>query len=74
MRADGHQLWLGMLLTGGALFGAVDHLWNGELLLVGSNLAPDLLLGAAITASIVAAWAVLVRLDRPARSERRAAA
>jgi hypothetical protein len=54
-----------MLLAGGALFGVVDHLWNGELFLFSGNLLSDLLLGATITATIVAAWAVIVRLDRP---------
>ena len=66
MRGDKHQLWLGMLLSGGALFGVVDHLWNGGLLLFSGNLVPDLLLGATITATIVAAWGVIVRLDRSA--------
>jgi sugar phosphate permease len=65
LRGDKHQLWLGMLLAGGALFGVVDHLWNGELFLFSGNLLSDLLLGATITATIVAAWAVIVRLDRP---------
>ena len=66
MKGDKHQLWLGMLLFGGALFGVVDHLWNGELFLFSGNLVSDLLLGATITATIVAAWAIIVRLDRPA--------
>jgi hypothetical protein len=70
MRGDKHQLWLGMLLAGGALFGVVDHLWNGELLLLSDNLVPDLLLGATITVTIIAAWAVIVRLDGPAGSAR----
>jgi len=70
MRGDKHQAWLGMLLAGGALFGVVDHLWNGELFLLGGNLVPDLLLGATITVTIVAAWAVAVRLDRPAGTAR----
>ena len=70
MRGDKHQAWLGMFLAGGALFGVVDHLWNGELFLLGGNLVPDLLLGATITVTIVAAWAVAVRLDRPAGTAR----
>jgi hypothetical protein len=64
MRGDRHQLWLGMLLAGGALFGVVDHLWNGELFLLSGNLVSDLLLGATITVTIVASWAFIVRLDR----------
>jgi len=70
MRGDKHQLWLGMLLAGGALFGVVDHIWNGELLLFSGSLAPDLLLGVTITVTIVAAWAVIVRLDRSVGSAR----
>ena len=64
MRGDRHQLWLGMLLFGGALFGVVDHLWNGELFLLSGNLVSDLLLGVTITVTIVASWAFIVRLDR----------
>jgi len=64
MRGDRHQLWLGMLLAGGALFGVVDHLWNGELFLLSGNLVSDLLLGVTITVTIVASWAFIVRLDR----------
>ena len=64
LMGDRHQLWLGMLLAGGALFGVVDHLWNGELFLLSGNLVADLLLGATITVTIVASWAFIVRLDR----------
>lgn len=44
------------MLYGGALFGVVDHLWNGELLLVGSNPLLDIGLGGTITASILGGW------------------
>ena len=33
-----HHLWLGFLLAGGAIFGLVDHWWNGELFLIGENI------------------------------------
>ena len=46
------------MLAGGGVFGVVDHLWNGELFLVGANRLWDLALGVAITLAIVAAWAV----------------
>lgn len=59
-----HQLWLGLLLLGGAVFGIVDHLWNGELFLIGENIVSDLLLGAAITVSILVIWAIIVTLDK----------
>ncbi len=59
-----YHVWLGLLLAGGALFGIVDHLWNGELFLIGNNLVSDLLLGATITGAIIIAWAVVVLLER----------
>ena len=59
-----YHLWLGLLLAGGALFGIVDHLWNGELFLIGKNLVSDLLLGTTITVVIFVAWGVVVLLDK----------
>jgi len=59
-----HHLWLGLLLAGGALFGIVDHLWNGELFLIGNNIVSDLLLGTTITGVIVVAWSVVVLLEK----------
>jgi hypothetical protein len=53
-----------LLLAGGAIFGLVDHLWNGELLLLGENLFLDLMLGVAITAAIFIVWIVFVSLDK----------
>jgi hypothetical protein len=60
---DQKQKSLNLLLLGGAIFGVVDHLWNGELFLVGPNIMSDLALGFAITATIVGAWAVMVYLE-----------
>ena len=56
--------WLNLLLVGGAIFGIVDHAWNGELLLFGPNLFMDLALGAVITLAIVIAWQVMVLYDK----------
>ena len=39
------SFWLNIMLLGGAIFGAIDHLWNGELFLIGTNWAMDLALG-----------------------------
>jgi hypothetical protein len=55
-KTDQPGLWLSLLLYGGAIFGLVDHLWNGQLFLIGPNPAHDLLLGGLITISIYAAW------------------
>jgi hypothetical protein len=59
-----HHLWLSLLLAGGATFGVVDHLWNGELLLIGKNIVSDLLLGVTITTVIFVSWAIVVALDK----------
>lgn len=59
-----HHLWLNLLLIGGAIFGLVDHWWNGELFLIGENVLMDLMLGITITMAIVIIWAVLVIVDR----------
>lgn len=56
--------WLTLLFFGGALFGVIDHLWNGELFLISENIASDLLLGVAIVAVIFAAWGVTVAWSR----------
>jgi hypothetical protein len=54
------HLWLNLLLAGGAIFGLVDHWWNGELFYIGNNVVLDLLLGVAITVSIYIFWSVFV--------------
>ena len=49
-KTDVNHSRLSMLLYGGAIFGVVDHLWNGELFLF--NNLTDLFLGLTITVSI----------------------
>ncbi len=56
--------WLNLLLYGGALFGLVDHLWNGELFLLGEAPLMDLLLGATITAVIFGGWGITLGIVR----------
>ncbi|MFH0731712.1 MAG: hypothetical protein V2A72_02170 [Candidatus Omnitrophota bacterium] len=56
--------WLMLMLYGGALFGLIDHLWNGELFLISENIASDLLLGATITAAILIVWKATVFLSK----------
>ena len=58
---EGKQL--GLLLAGGAIFGAVDHLWNNELFLIGKNITSDLLLGITITAAIYGVWLAIMVLN-----------
>ncbi len=52
--------WLNLLYWGGALFGVIDHWWNGELFLVSENILSDLMLGVVITAGIFAVWKVMM--------------
>ncbi len=48
----------------GALFGVIDHWWNGELFLVSENLGSDLLLGVAITITILVVWGIMVVVSK----------
>ncbi len=48
--------WLNLMFIGGALFGIIDHLWNGELFMVSGDIAKDLLLGVTISAFILLFW------------------
>ena len=52
--------WLTLMFYGGALFGVIDHFWNGELFLISENIVSDLLLGATITAIILVTWGITV--------------
>lgn len=63
-RNEEKHRWLGMLLTGGAIFGVVDHLWNGELFLLGKKPLLDILLGITITLAILFAWITIMALDK----------
>ena len=56
--------WFTLLFTGGSVFGVVDHLWNGELFLIGPNVVDDLMLGVTIAAALFVAWALAVRIDQ----------
>lgn len=63
-KKDTEGFWLSLLLLGGALFGVIDHFWNGELFLIGANWMLDLSLGVTITAGIFAAWGLIVHRER----------
>lgn len=52
--------WLSLLFWGGALFGVIDHLWNGELFLISENIVNDLWLGVTISVVILVCWSVMV--------------
>jgi len=57
-------LWLNLLFWGGALFGVIDHLWNGELFLISKNIVSDLMLGVTITAAIIVWWGIMVVISK----------
>ena len=59
-----HHLWLSLIFAGAAIFGLIDHWWNGELFMIGENLYFDLLLGITITIGCVIIWGVLTTLDK----------
>jgi hypothetical protein len=66
MNANPYQRWLSLLLAGGAMFGVIDHLWNGELFLIGPNILSDLALGTVITLGIACIWGGIVLMDKAA--------
>ena len=56
--------WLNLMLYGGAVFGFVDHLWNGELFLISGNIVKDLLLGVTITITILGIWGAMLIISK----------
>ena len=66
-KTDVEGFWLNLLLLGGALFGVIDHFWNGELFLLGPNILTDLALGTTITGGTFAAWGVIVFREKIAK-------
>ncbi len=60
MKRSKHHLWLNQLFLGGAIFGVVDHWWNGELFAFSAR---DMLLGVVITLVTFAAWGYVVLMD-----------
>ncbi|MDI6707515.1 MAG: hypothetical protein QMD21_02045 [Candidatus Thermoplasmatota archaeon] len=63
-KKSNYLYWLNILLLGGAIFGIVDHLWNGELFLISEEPMMDILLGVTITISIFVVWALIVAIDK----------
>ena len=66
LSASPRQGWLTMMLGGASVFGVIDHLWNGELFLVSSNIMWDLALGTVITAAVTGLWFVVCRIQAAA--------
>ena len=56
--------WLALMFYGGALFGVVDHFWNGELFLISENTVKDLLLGVTITGLILLTWGIMLIVSK----------
>ena len=61
-----HHFWLSLLLVGGAIFGVIDHWWNGELFLIGKEPLIDIMLGVTITIAIFVAWVIIITLNKTA--------
>jgi len=66
-----HKNWLNLMFLGGALFGIIDHLWNGELFLISANWILDLTLGFTITAGIIGSWGLIISTPKIMDSMRR---
>jgi len=68
---DKHGYWLNLMFLGGALFGIIDHLWNGELFLISANWITDLALGFTITGGIIGSWVLIISVPKITDSIRR---
>jgi hypothetical protein len=65
-----HANVLSLLLWGGAIALVVDHLMNGELFLLSSNLLWDMFVGIGMTVAILVIWGAYVVVKRTLRKER----
>ena len=72
-RTDDEGRQLNLLLSGGAVFGLVDHAWNGQLFW-SPNFGSDLMLGVLITAAIYAVWFVMMVAKQSAKAPSKSAA
>ena len=70
-KKDKRNNWLNLMFLGGAVFGIIDHLWNGELFLISANWIMDLALGFAITGGIIGSWGVVISAPKITDSLRR---
>ena len=64
MKNNTYHVWLNLLFVGGGIFGVIDHLWNGDLFMLGEKPLLDLALGVTITFVILVAWKFLVVYDK----------
>jgi len=55
---------LNFLMLGGVTMLVVDHLWNGELLLIGQNIINDLSLGFIMSGVVIIAWKIINLLEK----------
>ena len=62
---------LNLMFLGSALFGIIDHLWNGELFLISANWMMDIALGFAITGLTIGSWGVIMSAPKIINSIRR---
>ncbi|MBN2102334.1 MAG: hypothetical protein JW716_05690 [Candidatus Aenigmarchaeota archaeon] len=63
-----HGHWLNLMLLGASVFGGIDHMWNGELFMMGANIMTDLALGFTITTGVFASWGIVVYKERLSHS------
>ncbi|MCS7249646.1 MAG: hypothetical protein N2323_00620 [candidate division WOR-3 bacterium] len=61
--------WLFLLFLGAVIFGLVDHLWNGEIFLIGENPIMDIVLGIIITFSVFIVWRIIVYIYKIRKRE-----
>jgi hypothetical protein len=61
---------LNIILGGGAFMLVIDHVWNGELFLIGNDIVSDLLLGVMMTIGAVVFWSVILFAEKAKNTEK----
>ncbi len=55
---------LNFLMLGGVTMLVVDHLWNGELFLIGPNVIKDLILGVVMSVAVLSIWIMMIVYEK----------
>jgi hypothetical protein len=51
-------------MLGGVTMLIVDHLWNGELFLIGPNVIKDLISGVIMSAVVLSIWILMIVYEK----------
>ena len=55
---------LNFLMLGGVTMLVIDHLWNGELFLLGQNIIKDLISGIIMSVAVLSIWIIMIVYEK----------